>query len=244
MPKGHCELRLKSLAHRIYLPPKLHGKESAGGYTAALFTDSYTQLILEKENDTFSHTLPDNLSGLRLSCEIVNDVPYFAVSGKSGAGYYLLVARARPNEVQILLSEFADKITQEKEKITLVKARRDIANRAFITVYDSVNFKALDQYYAYIDGKPKTPDKKDAPRALFEAVKCGDFAAAAACMTASLGRIMTPAKLTEFFSEYDRFVENDYYDIPDGFVLASKSNAAVFSASFNGNLIDNIEEAD
>lgn len=242
---SRCDIRIKSIANRIYLPPKLLGTESVLGYTATLFADSYNQLAIQREGYTFSHILPDNLYGMRLKGENVNTRAVFAVSGKLGDEYYMLIVRIEEGEAKVILEEFADKITQEGDKITLIQSRLDICGRADVTVLSGDDFSVLDKYTAYLSGAPKQPAKEQLPIALFEAVKSSDFSVVSGYMTDDLRRIMTDKKLAEFFADYVEIADNKLSNQPGSFIVIDKNNvASIFIAKFKNNLIDNFEEQD
>lgn len=218
-------------------------------YTVSLINDGQDRVCIEYGKDVFYHTLPQNLKDLSLKAEMLNSNLVVAVMAKKEDDLfkekYLLVIKGKANKYEIKIDGFFDLIHQEGKNIITLKLNRDIALRGKVCVFDGQTLESTDEYYVYVNKEPnRTQDTRLMPIAVFEAVKCKDYAEAKYYLTDSLNEILTEQKLEEFFEDYIDIMPNSYYmQYPHSFLLIDKDNkASLFKAVYRNNKIDNFFE--
>jgi hypothetical protein len=229
--------------------PKPAKKGASKSYTVSLINDRVDRLCIEYGKDVFYHTLPKNLKNFTLKAEMLNSDLVAAVTAQKDddnfKDKYLLVIKGKPKKYKIKIEGFFDLIRQEGKKISALKLNRDIALRGKVSVFDGQTLEKIDEYYVYVNKEPnRAQDIRLMPIAVFEAVKCKDFAEAKYYLTDSLNEILTEQKLEEFFEDYVEIMPNNYYlQYPHSFLLIDKNNkASLFKAVYRNNKIDNFFE--
>ncbi|HEY8419775.1 MAG TPA: hypothetical protein VIL03_05010 [Clostridia bacterium] len=220
-------------------------------YIVSLINDGADRICVECGKDAFYYTLPQNLKNLTLKAEILNNNLVAAVMGEKQDDVfkekYLLVIKGKPNNYEVKIEGFFDLVHQEGKKISALTLNRDIALRGKVSVFDGQSLEKIEEYYVYVNKEPnRTDDIRLMPIAVFEAVKCKDFAEAKYYLTESLNAILTEEKLEEFFADYVDIIPNNYYSqYPHSFLLIDKNNkASLFKAVYRNNKIDNFFEVE
>lgn len=261
--KGDLTDQDKTSEQPIEIPPapelNLKGKtKHAGNSTAAnktyivsIINDGADRLCVEYGKNAFYYDLPPNLKNLTLKAELLNNYLVAAVMGEKQEDVYkekyLLVLKGRAGSYEAKIEGFFDLIHQEGKKISALTLNRDIALRGKVSVFDGQSLEKVDEYYVYVNKEPnRTDDIRLMPIAVFEAVKCKDFAEAKYYLTDSLNAILTEEKLEEFFADYIDIMPNNYYaQYPHSFLLIDKNNkASLFKAVYRNNKIDNFFEVE
>jgi hypothetical protein len=231
--------------------PKSNTPVANKTYIVSLINDGADRICIECGKDVFSYILPQNLKNLTLKAEILNNYLVAAVMGEKQDDIfkekYLLVIKGKPNNYEIKIEGFFDLICQEGKKISALTLNRDIALRGKVSVFDGQSLEKAEDYYVYVNKEPnRTDDVRLMPIAVFEAVKCKDFAEAKFYLTESLNAVLTEDKLEEFFADYIDIIPNNYYSqYPHSFLLIDKnSKASLFKAVYRNNKIDNFFEVE
>lgn len=230
-------------------PPKSSSKKTVKYYIVSLINDGADRISIEYGKHVFYYTLPQGLKNLTLKAEILNNNLVAAVMGEKKDDIfkekYLLVLKGKADNYEVKIEGFFDLIHQEGKKISTLTLNRDIALRGKVCVFDGVSLEKIDEYYVYVNKEPnRTNDIRLMPIAVFEAVKCKDFAEAKHYLTDSLNAILSEKKLEEFFADYVDIMPNNYYQqYPHSFLLIDKNNkASLFKAVYRDNKIDNFFE--